>query len=79
MRADLLRNGLGWLCLGWDEEPVVQSERIEAHRQAIGQLLASGHAYRCYASDAELAAMRERQQAEGRAPRYDNLHRDLSA
>jgi len=72
-------DGLGWLGLTWDEEPVVQSERIAAHRQAIEQLLESGHAYRCFASDAELAAMRERQQAEGRAPRYDNLHRDLSA
>ncbi len=71
-------DGLRWLGLTWDEEPVVQSARIEAHRQAIGQLLESGHAYRCFASDAELAAMRERQQAEGRAPRYDNLHRDLT-
>ena len=50
--------GLRWLGLTWDEEPVVQSARIEAHRVAIEQLLASGHAYRCYASDAELAAMR---------------------
>ena len=72
-------DGLRWLGLTWDEEPVVQSQRIEAHRAAIVQLLASGHAYRCFASDAELAAMRERQQAEGRAPRYDNLHRDLTA
>jgi glutamyl-tRNA synthetase len=71
-------DGLRWLGLNWDEEPVVQSERIEAHRAAIGKLLDSGHAYRCYASDEELAAMRERQQAEGRPPRYDNLHRDLS-
>jgi glutamyl-tRNA synthetase len=72
-------DGLRWLGLTWDEEPVVQSARIEAHRQAIEQLLESGHAYRCFASDDELSAMRERQQAEGRAPRYDNLHRDLSA
>ncbi len=71
-------DGLRWLGLTWDEEPVVQSERIAAHREAIEQLLERGHAYRCFASDAELAAMRERQQAEGRAPRYDNLHRDLT-
>ncbi len=71
-------DGLRWLGLTWDEEPVVQSQRIEAHRAAIEQLLEGGHAYRCFASDTELAAMRERQQAEGRAPRYDNLHRDLT-
>jgi len=69
--------GLQWLGLAWDGEPVVQSERIEAHRAAIGQLLASGHAYRCYASEAELQEMRERQAAENKPPRYDNRHRDL--
>jgi glutamyl-tRNA synthetase len=71
-------DGLQWLGLAWDGEPVVQSERIDAHRAAIGQLLASGHAYRCYASEAELQEMRERQAAENRPPRYDNRHRDLS-
>ena len=70
--------GLHWLGLDWDGEPVIQSERIEAHRAAIAQLLASGHAYRCYATEAELVAMRELQQAQNRAPRYDNRHRDLS-
>ncbi|MBU6249849.1 MAG: glutamate--tRNA ligase [Cyanobacteria bacterium REEB417] len=70
--------GLQWLGLNWDGEPVIQSARIEAHRTAITQLLASGHAYRCYASDDELTAMREAQAASRQAPRYDNRHRDLS-
>jgi glutamyl-tRNA synthetase len=70
--------GLQWLGLTWDGEPVVQSTRIAEHRQAIQQLLNSGHAYRCYATEAELTAMRERQAAENRAPRYDNRHRDLT-
>ena len=70
--------GLRWLGLDWDGAPIIQSERIEAHRAAIAQLLASGHAYRCYASEPEIAEMRERQQAANRAPRYDNRHRDLS-
>ena len=70
--------GLQWLGLNWDGEPVVQSERIAEHRAAIQQLLDSGRAYRCYATEAELTEMRERQAAENRAPRYDNRHRDLS-
>ena len=70
--------GLQWLGLGWDGEPVIQSARIEAHRAAIQQLLDSGHAYRCFASDDELAAMREAQAAAKQAPRYDNRHRNLS-
>ena len=72
-------DGLQWLGLSWDGEPVIQSARIEAHREAIAQLLASGHAYRCYASDDELTAMREAQAAAKQAPRYDNRHRGLSA
>jgi glutamyl-tRNA synthetase len=71
-------DGLQWLGLDWDEEPVIQSQRLPAHRRAIEQLLASGRAYRCYVSEEELAALRERQQAAGQAPRYDNRHRDLS-
>ena len=71
--------GLQWLGLNWDEEPVVQSARVEQHRQAIQQLLESGLAYRCYASEDELTAMREAQMAGKQAPRYDNRHRDLSS
>ncbi len=70
--------GLRWLGLDWDGEPVIQSERVEEHRAAIQRLLESGHAYRCYATEAELTAMREQQAALKQAPRYDNRHRDLS-
>jgi glutamyl-tRNA synthetase len=70
--------GLEWLGLAWDGEPVIQSERVELHRAAIQQLLDSGHAYRCYASEAELTAMREQQAASKQAPRYDNRHRNLT-
>jgi len=71
-------DGLRWLGLDWDDEPVIQSQRLDQHRAAIQQLLDAGHAYRCYASEEELAAMREAQAAAKQAPRYDNRHRDLS-
>jgi len=71
--------GLQWLGLEWDGEPVIQSARIAEHRLAIEQLLASGRAYRCYASEAELTTMREQQAARNLPPRYDNRHRDLTA
>jgi glutamyl-tRNA synthetase len=41
-------------------------------------LLDQGLAYRCYASEQELDAMREAQRASGKPPRYDNRHRHLS-
>ncbi len=71
--------GLTWLGIDWDEDPVVQSERIDQHQAAIQQLLDQDLAYRCYASEAELEAMREAQKAANQAPRYDNRHRNLSA
>ena len=71
-------DGLRWLGLGWDGAPVIQSERLDAHRAAITQLLASGHAYRCYMNEAELEAMRAEQVATNAAPRHNNAHRDLS-
>ncbi|MDA0717984.1 MAG: glutamate--tRNA ligase [Cyanobacteria bacterium] len=77
--TDNILEGLQWLGLQWDGVPVIQSARISEHRAAIEQLLASGYAYRCYASEAELTAMREQQAASKQAPRYDNRHRDLTA
>ena len=71
--------GLAWLGIDWDEDPTIQSERVEEHRSAIQMLLDRGLAYRCYASEEELTSMREAQKAENRAPRYDNRHRNLTA
>ncbi len=70
--------GLSWLGIDWDEDPMIQSERIHEHRSAIQGLLDRGLAYRCYASEEELASMREVQKAENKAPRYDNRHRNLT-
>ena len=74
-------DGLRWLELDWDGEPVYQLARAERHRAIAEQLLAEGKAYRCYASAEELQEMRERARAEGRAPGYDGTwrHRDPSS
>jgi glutamyl-tRNA synthetase len=76
--TDNILEGLRWLGLTWDGEPVIQSQRVEQHRAAIQRLLDAGLAYRCYATEAELTAMREQQAALKQAPRYDNRHRNLS-
>ena len=69
-------DGLHWLGLEWDGEAVRQFERADRHRQIAHQMLASGNAYRCYASAEELSEMRERARAEGRPLRYDGRWRD---
>ncbi len=69
-------DGLSWLELDWDGEPVYQLARAKRHREAAEQLLAEGKAYRCYASAAELAAIREAARTEGRSQGYDGTWRD---
>ncbi|HYH69782.1 MAG TPA: glutamate--tRNA ligase, partial [Methyloceanibacter sp.] len=72
-------DGLRWLGLEWDGEPVYQLARAERHSEVAETLLADGNAYRCYASPDELQAMRELARAEGRPPGYDGAWRDRDA
>ncbi|WP_425402253.1 glutamate--tRNA ligase [Kaistia granuli] len=73
---DAILDGLKWLGLDWEGETVFQFARAPRHREVVEELLASGKAYRCYCTPAELDAMREKARAEGRAPRYDGTWRD---
>ena len=69
-------DGLSWLGLHWEGEPVSQYERASRHRAVAEALVGNGKAYRCYASPAELEEMRETARAQGRPPRYDGRWRD---
>ena len=73
---DAIIEGLDWLGLDWDDETVFQSERAARHGEVAYQLLASGNAYKCFATPEELAAMREQQKAEKKPMRYDGRWRD---
>ena len=68
--------GLAWLGLDWDGEPISQVTRFERHREVAEMLLAGGHAYRCYCTAQELEAMRARALGEGRSLRYEGVWRD---
>lgn len=78
---------LRWLGLDWDEgpgahgpcAPYVQSRRGHLYREALAQLAAGGHTYRCYCSRAEVA--RAAGAPHGPAddgPRYPGTCRDLA-
>jgi glutamyl-tRNA synthetase len=72
-------DGLRWLGLDWDEGPLIggpygpysQSERIGRYRAMADRLVATGHAYYCYCSPADLAAKRAAAEKAGGAWRYD--------
>jgi glutamyl-tRNA synthetase len=62
--VEAILDGLKWLELDWDGEPISQYERADRHREVAEQLLAEGNAYRCYLTQEELAAMREKAENE---------------
>ena len=68
-------DGMAWLGLAHDEGPFYQMRRMDRYREVIAQMLAAGTAYHCWATPAELDAMREAQRARGEKPRYDGRWR----
>ena len=69
-------DGLHWLGIDHDGEIVYQHARADRHREAAETLLATGNAYRCYATAEELNEMRALARAQGRSPGYDGRWRD---
>ncbi len=74
-----IMSGLAWLGLDWDEGPIYQSDRFERYKEIVQQLLDQNLAYYCFCTETELEEMRAAQRAAGKAPRYDNRHRHLTA
>ena len=79
-------DSLRWLGLEWAEGPDVggphgpyrQSERSEIYKTHCEQLIAAGHAFRCYRTAEELDALREARRAAGghTALKYSDLKLD---
>ena len=82
-----IKNALKWLGIDWDEGidiggeygPYRQTERLPIYAEYTERLLASGKAYRCYCTDQELDAERQKLMAEGQTPRYLGKCRQLTA
>ncbi len=68
--------GLTWLGLDWDGEPVSQFARATRHAEVAQQLLAEGKAYKCFSTQEEIAAFRESARAEGRSTLFRSPWRD---
>ena len=73
---EAILDGMTWLDLDWDGDVVYQFARAERHAEVAHQLLAKGHAYKCYATPEELAELREQQRAARQPLRYDGRWRD---
>ncbi|MCH8240813.1 MAG: glutamate--tRNA ligase, partial [Proteobacteria bacterium] len=55
---DAILDGLAWLGLEWDGEPVYQQQRANRHVQIVQRLLSQGKAYKCYTTPEELEKVR---------------------
>lgn len=66
---DAILEGLDWLDLRTDAEPVFQSARAPRHRDIAEDMIARGASFRCYATPEEVEALRAEAHAEGRALR----------
>ena len=60
-----IHDGLNWLDLAGDKDPVYQFSRLERHVEIAHALLEKGLAYRCYLSADELSEMRQQARALG--------------
>ena len=78
---------LRWLGLEWDEGPDVggphgpyrQSERLAYYTRYANELLAAGHAFKCYCTAERLEGVRREQQRMKQPPGYDGHCLGLSA
>jgi len=75
---DAILDGMRWLELDWDGHEYYQSQFWARHAEVAHKLLERGHAYRCYMTQEELAAQREKAQAERRPFRIDSPWRDVA-
>jgi glutamyl-tRNA synthetase len=70
-------DGLTWLGLDWDGEPVSQFERAARHAEVARELLARGQAYKDFSTQEEVEAFREAARAEGRSTLFRSPWRDV--
>ena len=73
---DAILDGMAWLRLDSDEPPVFQFERAARHAEVAHEMVARGHAYRCYMTSDEIAAMRAEAEAAKRPLRIRSPWRD---
>ncbi|WP_424943992.1 glutamate--tRNA ligase [Aliiroseovarius crassostreae] len=68
--------GMAWLGLDHDGEVISQFDRADRHAEVAHEMLANGHAYKCFATQDEIQAFRDQAKAEGKSTLYQSPWRD---
>ena len=71
-------DGLTWLGLDWDGDPSSQHANAARHAQVANEMLASGSAYKCFATQDEIEAFREDARANKTSTLYRSPWRDVA-
>ncbi len=74
--TDAILKGLKWLGLDYDGEVVSQFERVPRHAEVARQMLERGSAYKCFSTQEEIEAFREKAKAEGSSQLFRSPWRD---
>lgn len=74
--TDLIFDILKWLGIEYDDEAVIQSARIERHKEVAHEMVKNGRAYYCYCTTDELASKKQTAIAEGKPYKYDGKCRN---
>ncbi|WP_050931935.1 glutamate--tRNA ligase [Aestuariivita boseongensis] len=74
--TEAILQGLSWLGLDWDGEPISQFARADRHAEVAHQLLAEGKAYKCFSTQEEITAFRDAARAGGKSTLFRSPWRD---
>lgn len=74
--VEVILEGMNWMGLSYDKEPVYQTQRYDRYKKIAQQLLDTDLAYRCECSKERLETLREQQINAKEKPRYDGRCRD---
>ncbi len=74
--VDALLDGVKWLGLDWDGEPIFQFARMNRHAEVAHDLVRQGKAYYCQCTPDDLEKMRAEQREKGQHVGYDRRCRD---
>jgi len=76
--TEKILDGLRWLGIDWDGDPISQFERMGRHAEVARQLLAEGKAYKCFSTPEEIEAFREAARAEGKSTLFRSPWREAA-
>ena len=74
--TDAILRSMAWLGLDHDGQVISQFERADRHAEVAHEMLAAGHAYKCFSTQGEIAAFREDARAAGKSTLFQSPWRD---